>query len=86
MLLSYSFVNNVDRNEDLKLSKGEWLDFARAWFLVIDETHAGEITHEHLTTRVRNLITPPSMRTPTPNRRSPATTPPHSSLKISGMR
>ncbi len=64
MLLSYSFVNKVDRNEDLKISRDEWLDFARAWFLVIDENYAGEITHEQLTTSIRNLITPPSMRNP----------------------
>jgi hypothetical protein len=64
MLLSYSFVNKVDRNEDLKLSKTEWLDFARAWFVVIDDNYAGEVTREQLTTSVRNLITPPSMRNP----------------------
>ncbi len=64
LLLSYSFVNKVDRNEDLKLSKTEWLDFARAWFLVIDDNYAGEVTREQLTTSVRNLITPPSMRNP----------------------
>ena len=64
MLLSYSFVNKADRNEDLKISRDEWLDFARAWFLVIDENYAGEITHDQLTASVRNLVTPPSMRNP----------------------
>lgn len=64
MLLSYSFVNKVDRNEDLKLGKTEWLDFARAWFIVIDEDYAGAVTRDQLTTSVRNLVTPASMRNP----------------------
>jgi hypothetical protein len=64
MLLSYSFINKVDRNEDLKLSKTEWLDFARAWFIVIDDNYAGEVTRDQLTASVRNLITPQSMRNP----------------------
>ncbi len=64
LLLSYSFVNKVDRNGDLTLSREEWLDFARAWFLVIDENYAGEITLTQFTASVRYLIAPPSMRNP----------------------
>ncbi len=64
LLLSHSFVNKVDRNEDLKLSQAEWLEFARAWFVVVDEDSAGEVSLDQLTTSVRHLVTPASMRNP----------------------
>lgn len=64
MLLSYSFINKVDRDNDGRLSRDEWTRFARAWFLVVDEDQTGVINRDQFITSVRNLVTPPSMRDP----------------------
>lgn len=62
MLLSYSFVNKADHNDDEKLSQDEWLEFAHSWFFMIDEEHGGVATRAQFLSSFRNLITPPSTR------------------------
>jgi len=62
LLLSYSFVNKADHNDDQKLSRDEWLEFARAWFFMMDEEHPAEIARDQFLTSFRNLVTPPSVR------------------------
>ncbi len=61
MLLSYSFVNKSDSDLDGKVSREEWLDFARAWYFAMDENQAGQLTREEFITKVRLLVTPPSI-------------------------
>lgn len=62
MLLSYSFVNKADSDFDGKVTKEEWLNFARAWYFVMDEDLTGQLTREQFIAKVRLLVTPPSIR------------------------
>ncbi len=61
MLLSYSFINKADTDLDGKVTKDEWLAFARAWFMAMDEDFTGRLTREQFMSKVRLLITPPSI-------------------------
>jgi hypothetical protein len=61
MLLSHSFINKADGNQDGKVTREEWLNFARVWFMVMDEDFAGHLTREQFLTKVRALITPTSI-------------------------
>ncbi|MDB6165791.1 MAG: hypothetical protein JWQ83_931 [Lacunisphaera sp.] len=61
MLLSYSFVNKADTDFNGKVSRDEWESFARAWFFVMDEDHTGTLTRDQFITKVRLVVTPPSM-------------------------
>ncbi len=61
MLLSYSFVNKADADFDRKLTKEEWLGFARSWFLVMDEDYTGQLTRDQFMVKVRLFVTPPSV-------------------------
>jgi hypothetical protein len=61
MLLSYSFVNKSDSDQDGKVTREEWLDFARAWFFAMDEDQAGQLTRVQFIDKVRQLVTPASM-------------------------
>ena len=62
MILSYSFVNKADRNDDRKLTRDELLDFIRSWFIIIDEDAAGAVTREQFIAKFRNFLAPPSLR------------------------
>ncbi|MBX3738386.1 MAG: CotH kinase family protein [Candidatus Didemnitutus sp.] len=62
MLLSYSFVLKADRDDDQRVTRGEWLDFARGWFTVMDENFAGQLGRAQLIDKFRWFVTPPSMR------------------------
>lgn len=62
MLLSYSFVLKADRNDDQRVTRDEWLDFARSWFTVMDENFAGQLSRTQLIDKFRWFVTPPSMR------------------------
>jgi hypothetical protein len=61
MLLSYSFVNKADSDFNGKVTKDEWLTFARSWFLVMDEDLVGKLTHDQFITKFRGLLTPASI-------------------------
>ena len=61
MLLSYSLVNKSDRDLDGKVTRGEWLDFARAWFFAMDEDQTGQLTGEQFIAKMRSLLTPTSI-------------------------
>ena len=61
MLLSYSFVNKADSDFNEKITRDEWLTFARSWFLVMDEDIVGKITREQFLLKFRGLITPASI-------------------------
>jgi hypothetical protein len=61
MLLSYSFIAKADTNLDEKVTREEWLTFARTWFLVMDEDQAGFLTRDQFIAKVRQLITPASI-------------------------
>jgi spore coat protein CotH len=61
MLLSYSFVNKADADFNGRVSRDEWESFARAWFFAMDEDQAGQLTRDQFITKVRLLVTPPSI-------------------------
>lgn len=61
MLLSYSFVNKADADFNGKVSREEWEAFARSWFFAMDEDQAGQLTRDQFITKVRLLVTPPSI-------------------------
>jgi hypothetical protein len=61
MLLSYSFIYKADTDLDGKVTKEEWLAFARAWFMAMDEDFTGRLTRQQFMSKVRLLITPPSI-------------------------
>ncbi len=61
MLLSYSFVNKADSDFNGKITKDEWQDFARSWFLVMDEDLVGKLTREQFIAKFRGLLTPASI-------------------------
>ncbi len=61
MLLSYSFINKADTDLDGKVSRDEWLAFARTWFLVMDEDYTGQLTPDQFLAKFRLLITPVSI-------------------------
>jgi len=60
MLLSYSFVNKADSDYDNKLTKDEWMTFARAWFVVMDEDLVGKLTRDQFVEKFRTILTPAS--------------------------
>lgn len=62
MLLSYSFVLKSDRNDDQRVTRDEWLEFARGWFTVMDENFTGQLGRAQLIDKFRWFVTPPSMR------------------------
>ncbi len=61
MLLSYSFVNKADSDFDGKINRDEWLSFARAWFLVMDEDLVGKLTRDQFLGKFRGMLTPASI-------------------------
>ncbi|HET7537806.1 MAG TPA: CotH kinase family protein, partial [Candidatus Didemnitutus sp.] len=61
LLLSYSLVNKADTNDDRKLTRDEWNGYIRAWFIIMDEDQAGQLTPGQFATQVRLLVTPPSV-------------------------
>ena len=61
MLLSYSFVNKADSDFDGKISRDEWLSFARSWFLVMDEDLVGKLTRAQFLGKFRAMLTPASI-------------------------
>jgi hypothetical protein len=61
LLLSNSFVNRADRNDDQRVSQAEWLGFAQGWFTVLDEDFAGQITRDQFLAGFRLFLTPPSV-------------------------
>jgi len=61
MLLSYSFVNKADTDFDGRISRDEWESFARAWFFMMDEDQAGQLTRDQFIAKVRLLVTPASI-------------------------
>ncbi len=62
MILSYSFVDKADRNDDRKLTRDELLDFIRSWFIVLDDDASGQISRPQFIAKFRNFISPPSVR------------------------
>ena len=60
MLLSYSFVNKADTDFDSKLSREEWLAFARSWFFVMDEDLVGKLNRDQFVEKFRIIVTPAS--------------------------
>lgn len=60
MMLSYSFVNKADSDFNGSVSNEEWMHFARAWFMVMDEDLTGSLTRDQFITKFRDLITPVS--------------------------
>ncbi len=61
MLLSYSFINKADTDLDGKVTKAEWLTFARVWFMVMDEDYAGQLSRQQFIDKVRLVVTPTSI-------------------------
>ena len=62
MLLSYSFVDKADTDFDRLVTRDEWLAFAHAWFIAMDEDFVGQLTHDQFIGKVRQLVTPTSMK------------------------
>jgi Ca2+-binding EF-hand superfamily protein len=62
LLLSNSFVNKADANDDQKLTRDEWLNFANAWFRVMDEEQTDSLTRAQFVAKLRDLVSPPSIR------------------------
>ena len=61
MLLSNSFINKADRNDDRKVTPEEWLGFAQGWFSVLDENFTGAITRDGFIAGFRLFVSPPSV-------------------------
>jgi hypothetical protein len=61
LLLSHSFINKADKNNDQRLSRDELAEYARVSFIVMDEDYLGYLTGAHLLNGIRNLITPASL-------------------------
>jgi len=62
MMLSYSLVYKSDRDDDSKVTREEWSDFASGWFTIMDDGHTGQIRREQFLDKFRWFVTPPSMR------------------------
>lgn len=62
MMLSYSLVYKCDRDDDSKVTREEWSDFATGWFTIMDDEHTGLISHDQFIDKFRWFVTPPSMR------------------------
>jgi Ca2+-binding EF-hand superfamily protein len=62
MMLSYTLVLRADRNDDSQLTSDELTDFARSWFIIMDEDSMGALTLEQFTAGFRLFLTPPSVR------------------------
>lgn len=61
MLLSYSFINKADSDFTGKITRDEWLTFARSWFLVMDEDLVGKLTRDQFITKFHALLAPASV-------------------------
>lgn len=58
MLLSYSFVNKSDRDDDQRVTRDEWLGFARSWFISLDTTGSGKLSRARFIDGFRRMVTP----------------------------
>lgn len=58
LLLSYSFVNKSDRDDNQLVTRDEWLGFARSWFISLDTTGARQVSRERFIDGFRRVVTP----------------------------
>ncbi len=61
VLLSHSLINKADSDQDEKVTAEEWHSFAISWFVVMDEDSIGRLTRDQFISKVRLLVTPPSV-------------------------